>query len=58
MAYLRQLERCPCGRVASVELIGMLHNESYGKFCDGCGKRRLRDLQANEATQRAARREP
>jgi hypothetical protein len=52
VAYLRQLEHCPCGRVATVELVG-LWNVSYGKFCDGCGKRRLRDLQANEAMKRS-----
>jgi hypothetical protein len=32
-----------CARAAEVELYGR-HNESFGKFCSPCGKRRLKEL--------------
>jgi hypothetical protein len=52
MAHLRPLEKCSCGKPATVELRDS-HNESYGKYCDVCGKRRLRELAEREARDHA-----
>lgn len=50
MAYLRDIEkRCgACPNRAVVELRNRF-NASYGEFCRSCGKRRLKELQAEEA---------
>lgn len=39
--------RCPCGRVATVELLNS-YNTSCGQFCKRCGSTRLKELQRSE----------
>jgi hypothetical protein len=48
VAHLRPLEKCSCGKPATAELRDS-RNNSYGKFCDSCGKRRLREIAEREA---------
>ena len=57
MAYLLQIEnKCiECHtRPATVELRNRF-NESHGQFCSACGKRRLKDLQDDEANAKKIR---
>ena len=41
--YLWGLERCPCGKPATQQVMGS-GNVPYGKYCDPCAKRRLKEL--------------
>jgi hypothetical protein len=41
--YLHWLQRCRCGKPATVEILGP-GNASYGKFCERCAKSHLASL--------------
>lgn len=47
--WIRDLEkpRCSCGKPARVEVMNH-YNASQGKFCAGCGRRRLRELERTD----------
>lgn len=57
MPYLRQIpnHRCPCGKPARVELIEG-RNAPMGRYCKGCGARKLREDQQRLKWRRAATR--
>jgi hypothetical protein len=46
-AHLRDLPKCRCGKVATVELFNG-RNASFGRFCAGCGRRALARLKRGE----------